>query len=377
MKPFQHLPAAVETASRGFRLALVALLGMAASLSAREGNGRGDDLPLFDFEAFIVDYHPTDLAPGFRVESPQFTYFEQPELERGELILALEFMDRYRESLVPGEYKWAGMLHFPVIDGQERPFFKWLCLYFYNGQMFGYDPGAAYESERRFIVPIRYENRMDPSVLFQFAESYVEEVFPARTEEVLIYEEALSFGDEEESSDIPEEYWETIDIPAGRIASILPSGKGKDPQELVRLIYRYAEEPNPGMTAVGAFGPAEEFGKTRLSWKISWKEMFAQPDYLDVAQQLLAPRWSQKLYFHYTNDLWILPDYHGKASALAFNIGTRIYVYAPRYGVWRTDAALADLEDPEALALKLRYPGLDVIDRVEFLPVAASRPKGK
>ena len=336
-------------------------------LSAQSNEDIQENDPLFDLEEFVVNYHPTDFAPAFRVKSPQFTYYDQPKLERGELILALEFMDRYRESLIPGDYKWAGMLHFPVVDGEERPHMKWLCLYFYNNRMFGYDPGAEFESDRRFLGPISYADRMNDNILFQFASSYVERIYPERTEDILIYEDMVL--DEEDGSGYTEETWETIDIPAGRIDGVLVSQRGKKPEELVRMIYRYAEEPNPGRDATTAFGPAEEFGKKKFSWKEGFDELVGYQDDIEMARQLLEPRWAQKLYFHYTKDMWILPDYRGKASALAFNIGTRIYVYSPKYGVWRTGATIEDLSDRENFAKKLEYPGLKKIDRVEFIPL--------
>ncbi|MEX0325382.1 MAG: hypothetical protein AB3N33_04770 [Puniceicoccaceae bacterium] len=340
-------------------------------LTAQKRDDISEDDPLFDLEEFVVNYHPENFAPAFRVKSPQFTYYEQPKLERGDLVLALEFMDRYRESLIPGQYKWACMLHFPVIDGEERPHLKWLCLYFYNDRMFGYDPGAEYESDRRFFVPISYEDRMKSDVLFQFASSYVEEVFPERTEEIIIYEDMVL--DDEEEYGYTEETWETIDIPAGRIDGVLQSQKGKRPEELVRLIYRYGEDPNPGRDAESAFGKAEDVGKEKFSWSDYWDELTGYYDNIEVASEMLAPRWTQKLYFHYTKDLWILPDYHGKASALAFNIGTRVYVYSPKYGVWKTDATIHDLSDREAFADKMKYPGLKEIDRVEFIPLAENQ----
>lgn len=355
-------------------LSCASFLGFAVMLTAQSREEISENDPLFELEEFVVNYHPEGFAPAFRVKSPQLAYYEQPPLERGELIMALEFMDRYRESLVPGDHKWAGMLHFPVIDGQERSHLKWLCLYFYGDRMFGYDPSAQYESDRRFFVPISYADRMDEKVLFQFATSYVERVFPERSEEILIYEDMVT-GEEDEYG-YTEETWETIDIPAGRIDGVLLSQRGKKPEELVRLIYRYGEEPNPGRNSTAAFGPAEDVGKEKFTWSSYWEDLTAQPDNIEIASQMLAPRWSQKLYFHYTKDLWILPDYRGKASALAFNIGTRIYVYSPKYGVWRTDATIEDLSDRENFASKLQYPGLKEIDRVEFIPLAENQAEG-
>jgi hypothetical protein len=350
------------------------LLASAATINAQTRPANSEDGPLFDFEEFVVNYHPTDFAPAFRVENPTFAFYDTPELERGDLILALEFMDRYRDSVIPGDYKWSGMLHFPIIDGEERKYLKWMCLYFYNGRMFAYDPMGEYKSEKRFFVPISYEDRMNKDVLFQFATSYVESVFPEREEDIYLYEEDIGLEDEEYSFT---ETMETIYIPAGRIAPVLSSQKKKKPEELVRLIYRYEVDPNPGKDTEVAFGEGEDFGTTKFDYGSVWDELTGYRNNIEIARQLLAPRWSQKVYFHYTKDLWILPDMEAKASALVFNIGTRIYVYSPKYGVWRTSATIDDLADRQNFASKLQYPGIKEIDRVEFVSPKETEAKGK
>jgi hypothetical protein len=346
-------------------LTLALFLAALAPVGAQTDPAKDENTPLFDFEEFVVNYHPTDFAPAFRVENPQFTYYESPQLDRGELILALEFMDRYREGVIPGQHKWSGMLHFPVVDGEDRMHLKWLCLYFYNDRMFGYDPSSEYKSDRRFFVPISYENRLDKDVLFQFASSYVESIYPAREDEIYLYENEVDPYDPDSGFT---EVIETIYIDAGRIAPVLSSQKGKDAKQLVRLIYQYGVDPNPDAGTTVAFGPPEDFGKSEFSWAAVGEELLGYKDNIEIARQLLAPRWSQKIYFHYTRDLWILPDQEAKVSALLFNIGTRLYVYSPKYGVWRTGATINDLAQRERLTAKLKYPGINEIDRVEFVP---------
>jgi hypothetical protein len=136
-------------------------------------------------------------------------------------------------------------------------------------------------------------------------------------------------------------------------------------------------DPNPGKAAEVAFGKGEDFGKTKFDYGSVWDELVGYRNNIHIARQLLAPRWSQKIYFHYTKNLWILPDMEAKASALAFNIGTRIYVYSPKYGVWRTGATIDDLNDRKQFAAKLRYPGIDEIDRVEFVSDTVDGEKEK
>lgn len=314
----------------------------------------------------MVNYHPTNFTPAFRVENPQFAYYEQPELERGDLILALDFMDRYREAAIPGAYKWSGMLHFPVIDGQERKYLKWLCLYFYNGRMFGYDPAAEYESDRRFFIPVSYEDRMNKDILFQFATSYVETIFPEREEEIFIYETEV----DPEYSDLgyETEEMEIIFIEPGRIAPVLPAQRSKEPEELVRLVYQYGVDPNPGADAPPSFGPPEDFGKRDFSWASFWEGLDDSHKDIMTARDLLAPRWSRKVNFHYKKDFLFFQDRPAKAEALVFNIGTRIYLYSPRYGVWKSEATIEDLHNLDTFVGKLGYPGVDEVERVEFIP---------
>ncbi len=322
-------------------------------------------LPLFELDEVEVLYSPTDFSPSFKGDSPQLSYFDIPTLPHGELIVALEFMDRYRDTLVPGKVKWAGMLHFPVIDGYERWHLKWICLYYYNDRMYGFDSGPEAEWQRRFNVPIRYEDRKNPDALYRFAENYVETAFPEQQEEYY-YVETMDPTDP--TADF-EEIWETIDIPAGRIAGFFKSHKGKEPKELVRIIYEYSEAPNPGAGSAPAMGKAKGVGRKPFTWSGFFEELTAYSSHVEQAAEMLKPRWAQPVKFHYTNK-FLFWDIKAKANALLFNVGTRIYTYSPRYGVWRTKATIYDLEDLDTLHTKLEYPGVGGVSRVEFVSLA-------
>ncbi len=322
-----------------------------------------DQLPLFDLEEMEVIYSPTDLSPSFRGDAPQMSYYDVPDLPGGDLILALEFMDRYRETLIPGRVKWAGMLVFPVIDGNERKLMKWLCLYYYDDKMYGYDPSGKFDDEKRFYIPIRYEDRKNPQVLFRFASNFVDEVFPAREQEVYYVETE----DPSDPDAMFEEVYDTIDIPAGRIDGFLTSHKGKTPEELVRIVYEHSELPNPGTGSKGVYGKAEDVGQEYMDWKRMFQMSYSD-DHIERASKLLKPRWTQRVKFVYETN-FLFWDMDARQFGLLFNIGTRLYTYSPEWGVWRTQATIYDLENMESLVAKLEYPGIEKVSRVEFMSI--------
>ena len=373
---------------------MIPLLSLPAQLSARKPVEL-KDYPVIDLQEYEVIYNRTNFRPNFRYKSPQFSYFDIPELPKGELILALDFIDRYRLADIPGSKKWAGLLTFPMFDGDEIPSIKWLCLYMYDDVMYGYDPepptaqdprfnpmmysGAVVrlddlemraEMNRRFVVPIRFEDRMNPSILYRFAESYVESVSP-RQDRFVYFRDMDGYDDNWRRSDGMFSYTRS----AGRIAPILDSQRDKEPRELVRLVYQFYQEPNPGQAAESNMGPDDAFLKRDWSfaWNVSWetinKELggFTVHDEIELARQLVAPRWSQKVTFYYKKDFlfWNLKN---TSSILLFNIGNRLFAYSPRYGVWKTDGLAAHLDDLEFLGTKLKYPGIEYVDRIEFIP---------
>ena len=337
---------------------------LATSLSgAQSGKVRDDQLPLFDLEEVEVIYNPTDFAPSFSGDMPQFTYYEAPKLPNGDLVLALEFMDRYRDTLIPGDIKWAGMLLFPVIDGHERKLLKWLCLYFYNDTMYGYDPNGYYDYDRRFYIPIQFEDRKNQDVLFRFASNFVADVFPAREEEVYFVEEP----DPEDEEGVVQEFYETIESPAGRIEGFLNSHKGKEPKELVRIVYEHSENPNPGTGTKAALGKPMEEETRKFSWADLLRPRTGHEDHLRQAEMLLKPRWTQQVKFHYEKD-FLFWDLNARSRGLLFNIGPHVYTYSPKWGVWRTKATIYDLDNLELFASKLEYPGVEKVLRLEFIP---------
>lgn len=346
---------------------LLSLAVLAGHLSAAPEADEPTDGPVFELDEYEVIYSATDFGPAFSVQLPRFSYYRQPDLPRGDLILALEFMDRYRESPVPGEHKWAGLLHFPVVDGYEQAHLKWICLYFYGDRMFGFDPTARFESERRFFVPIRYADREKPQVLFQFAQSYVAEMFPGGEEEIYL-EEAIDPDDPSAGYD---EVIEFIDVSPGRIQGFLQSESKLTPEELVRLVYRYSEDPNPRPDTPALMGRGEDFAKGEpFTWSGFWQEFGKMPDPLEIARNLVAPRWSRIAVLRYPRKILALWEIEAKERVLLFNIGMRVYAYDQRFGVWRTNASIRDILDGNPLSGKIRYPGVDAVPSVELEPVS-------
>ena len=346
-----------------FSLWLILALWPAGQSLAQEPESA---MPEFDLEEVPVIHSETRFRPKFSKEVTTFSFYEQPELPRGELILALEFMDRYRDSPIPGSFKWAGLLHFPVIDGREQTYLKYICLYFYDDRMFGYDPTARYDSERRFAVPIQYEDRMNDEVLFRFARSYVESIFPA-DQDIFYMDE---YYDPEDPSMGYEQTMEFIDIPEGRIAPVLPSQKGKQPEELVQLVYLFSMSPNLDAGTAKALGPGEDFTRwPEYSWSAFWDAVTAAPpDPITTARSLVAPRWSRIAEYRYPKKILLLWEIEAHKRVLLFNIGEKVYAYHPRFGVWRTGAMLADVEgDGKNLSGMLRYPGIKVLPEIVFL----------
>lgn len=334
-------------------------------LDAQEFNGN-EELPLFELSEFEVVHSETDFAPEFTRETPRFNYFNIPELPNGDLIIALEFMDQYRDARVPGNIKWAGILSFPVIDGYERAWLKFICLYLYEDRMFGFDASAATESNRRFAVPIQFNDRTNREVLFRFAESFVERVYPGGEQEIWIEELGESDVDAEDNGiEYTDGYYEAFTIDPGRIAPVLPSQKGLSEQELVKLIYQYLE-PNPNPVQEAEFGKPEGVGKKPFTWA-SFKADLQPPDYIRTAAEMVVPRWYAIARLYHDKKILGLFDSEGRHRVLLFNIGLRIYAYDHRAGVWRTRAVLNDLKDLETLPAKLVYPGIKTISKVELL----------
>lgn len=341
-----------------------------------------EDMPKTEGEIFDLDPREVytqklerpDLV--FKVDSPRLAYFEPPELPRGELILALDFIDRYRDAPVPGSLKWAALINFPWVDGYERRHIQWLCLYLWNDTIFGYNPTAEYDREMRFVFPVPFEKREDRGELFSMAQQYVEQISPADVE--VIYLEDI-YGPQEISTD-PEtgeisftgqDYTgevEYIDIPPGRIEGWRLFDKGKPDLELVTMPYQFLEDPNETPTESGAMGPSEQFKEDNSFWNKHFSFKFERvEDPYKVARELLKPRWSCKAELHYEKDVLFFRDVNHKAEVLLFNIGTSIWAYHKRYGVWRTKATTTMLADGRGSDM-ITYPGIEKPKRVLLMP---------
>ena len=321
--------------------------------------------PVYDLEDFDVIASATDFAPEFSRAVPSFSFYETPDLPNGELILALFFVDRYRETPVPGAVKWAGILHFPVLDGYDRVYLKWICLYAYDDRLFGYDPSAFTESQRRFAVPIRFEDRLNPRVLARFAHRFVDTVFAADSEDWI----ADDFDDFDDDAAGGGGWSGGMDIPAGRIAPVYASQRGTPPDELVRLVFQYIEDPNPHPSAEAAIGGMHQRTRRPISLRSLLAELASAPDHLATASELLSPRWNQRVVFHHTQRPFFFVRKEQAEEVLLFNVSTRVFAYHPEFGVWRTDATVFDLTRPQDFLSKLKVPGIRHVNRVEFAPV--------
>lgn len=317
-------------------------------------------MPLFELDEYIVEHEEQGFAPFFEEESPSLSFFNIPELPRGDLIIALEFMDRYRESSMPGAFKWAGILSFPVIDGYDKEWIKLICLYVYNGRLFGFDASGNTGWSRRFAVPIQLEDRANADVLYRFAESFVEAVYPGGEEEVWIED-----GFDEEDSISEGGSYESFYIEPGRIAPVLNAQRGLSERELVKLIYQYSE-PNVAAASEARFGPPEGVGRPSFSWE-SIKASLEPPDYISTAAELVSPRWHAIVQIFHDKKILGLFDAKGRHRVLLFNIGTRLYAYDANAGLWRTHARIEDLKSTKTLHKKLNYPGITALSGVEIL----------
>lgn len=309
-----------------------------------------------------------------RVPSPRFSYFEQKPLPNGGLLYALDFIDRYRDAIIPDLVKWAAIVYFPWRDGRERGYRQWMVLYRYNGQIYAFDPLAMGGTDRqRWATSLRWEDRQKPSALLELAQAYVEEIAPASSD---IVEVPLAA-----SEDVPgdDSSWEWEDIEAGRVEGVLPSEVGREPVDLVQTIYIHEENPNPTASGEGEFGPSPG---TPRSASFRWRDLFASPDgetdFFRRAAILLQPRLSQRVVLHYRQNILFFSRVRQRVTLLLFHVGERLYVYHPDYGVWRTEATLNDIRPP-FVDLAQRIPYLDKIqpERVEFLdwpkPAAAGQ----
>lgn len=345
------------------------VLILASTQILAQGRTNPRELPVIELDEYEVIYSQSNFMPQFRFKSPQFTYYEVPDLPRGDMILALNFIDQYRQNEIPGKYKWAGLLNFPVMDGYGIGHVKWLCLYMYDDVMYGFDPAALTESDRRFVVPIRFEDRLKASVLYQFAESYVETIFPETIDTFLP-------GSDGDADDYAAATSNMViqEIESGRIQPILSSQWDKEPTDLVRMVYQFFQNPNPSQSADPTMGPGDDyrwfywdFG-IDLSWENIDRELggIRVGEEIQLARQLVAPRWSQKVVFHYKKGLlfWNLDNI---SSIMLFNVGQGLFAYSPRLGVWRTDATVAHLNNPDLLKSKLRYPGINNVERIELV----------
>lgn len=359
-------------------------LGLAVVLISG-GLAQADNSEIFDLDELEVigrEAEQPDLV--FKVESPQLAYYTPPKLPKGEVILALDFIDRYKDAPVPGPAKWAAIISFPWIDGRQQRFVEWLCLYLWDDRVYGFSPTAKFERNMRFAIPISVARKTDPEVLYALAENFVEEISPADVE--MIYIENLSdsldafsagnitgsdpaatdgFSDQMLEAMITYEV-EYIDIPAGRIEGWRPMDKGKRKEELVSLVYVYEKDPNPDQVVSGAMGPDEQYKEANSFWKKNFTFDFSRsPDPFEIARELLKPRWSIRAILHYEKDVLFFKDVDHKAEVLLFNVGRPIFAYHPRYGVWRTDATMDMIAEGRGSDM-ITYPGVEKPMRVQL-----------
>lgn len=348
----------------GFR-SLRILIGSLAAVSWTVAQDVPEELPLFELEEYDVVHEERSFAPFFTDKLPELSFFDIPELPRGDLIIGLEFMDRYRDSPVPGAVKWAGILSFPVIDGYEKEWIKLICLYVYDNRLFGFDASGDADWSRRFAVPIQVEDRANTEVLYRFAESFVEVVYPGGEEEIWIED-----GFDEDDGASGDGSYESFYIEPGRISPVLESQRGLSTRELVKLIYQYSE-PNTAPSPEVRYGAPDESAKEPFSWEM-FKASLETPDYIAKAAELVSPRWYAVAQVFHDKKILGLFDAEGRHRVLLFNIGTRLYAYDAYAGLWRTNARLEDLKTIKTLHKKLNYPGIKALSRVELLSTSHS-----
>ena len=329
-------------------------------LTAQEPTG-----DVLELDPFTVETERGPTAPRFGVPTPSFAYYELDELENGSMIYALEFMDRYRELPVPGAVKWAGILHFPWVDGYGRGTLQYICLYIYDDRMYGYNPSGDFDSQERFYVPLRFQDRMDPERLCQLASTFVDDLSPSHEVELVVPVVDESFSDEGESVYAEYEEYEYVEIPAGRIAGFMPSDRGLEPRELVHMVYQMKGETVS--TAPVEIGKTPREPQKGLKFgRLFNQPMGVQRDFL-VARKLLEPRWAQRVIINYEKDTLFFGEVTRKRQVLLFNIGRSIYAYYPRFGIWKTEARLDDIMTPGAANGKVSYPGGAEETRIQFL----------
>ncbi len=358
----------------GFGLIGTLLVAISAIQAEDMPETEGEVFDLDPREVYAQKLEQPDLV--FKVESPRLTYYEPPELPRGELILALDFIDRYREAAVPGEIKWAALVNFPWVDGYEGKHIQWLCLYLWDGTIYGFNPTAEYDLEMRFVYPVPFEKREDRAELYAMAQQYVERISPEDMQ--IIYLEDI-YGPQEFTTDpetgeldvTGEDYSnevEYIDIPAGRIEGWLPSHKGKDNLELVTMPYQFIENPNENRTELGVMGPSEQYQEDHSFWNKHFSFKIEPRDKpFETARELLKPRWSCRAVLYYEKDVLFFKDVNHKAEVLLFNIGPSIWAYHTRYGVWKTKATVAMLSEGRGSDM-ITYPGIEKPNRVQLMP---------
>ncbi len=338
---------------------------------AQEESGEVFDLD--ELEVVGKDVERPEIV--FKVDSPQLAYYTPPELPKGEVILALDFIDRYKEAKVPGPVKWAAIISFPWVDGRDRGYTEWLCLYLWSGTLYGFSPTAKFDSQMRFAVPIPFDRKTNPEELYALASEFVEEISPADVE--VVYREDPSssaesfapppdgFVDPSQAASMdampqlePVIEVEYIDIPAGRIEGWRSFDKGKKREELVSLVYLYEKDPNPDQVTSGAMGPDAEYKEANSFWKKNFTFDFSpSKDPYEIARELLQPRWCLKATLLYEKDVLFFKDVDHKAEVLLFAVGRPIFAYHPRYGVWRTDATLDMIAEGRGSDM-ITYPGV-------------------
>lgn len=317
---------------------------------------------VIDLDPFSVEASNAGiLAPNFRLQSPSFAYQNQPELPNGGLILALNFIDGYRELDVPGSEKWAGILQVPYFDARERFRYAWVVTYAYADGLWGYLPEAPTRALARFKLPLAVDQRFDLEKLAEIVGVMIQKI----TEEWPQSPISGWQSDDDDGMDYDYDDWDPM---YGRIGGV-GDAAGLPPEELVRYIYQYSGDALGG--AVGSrYGPPEDLERRRFSFRDLFTTYPPETRHLSIAKKLLEPRWSLALKVEVTlpRPLPFLP--HGKRThnILFFAVGNRLLAYSPSIGVWMQNASADSITSSQALIDAMVLPGghrpsnVDVLD---------------
>ncbi|MDP0498836.1 MAG: hypothetical protein Q7P63_01940 [Verrucomicrobiota bacterium JB022] len=370
-----------------------------------------------DLDPYVTEDSNREFKPDFDADTPRFSYFEKPRLPNGEFILALGFLDRYAKSATPDGYKWAGIVSFPWQDGLGRQAVSHLCLFYYDGQLYGWAPSGD-DEHRRFIAPLEPSDLHRPYALLRFANNYVAEISPKRTEWVTAYyndtdgvyilatdrqpfatynQYGLGYawghmrtpeyaGDPNFYHDVWDDPYRygafgggrvsvgpiggrpmQVEVEAGKVAPPSPEQRPADYADLVSIYYYFLEMPNSTRGEGPIYGPEPEVERSGIDWAALFgRQPVSTGGAFHTAKELLGERWSQPARIKMRPDTPFFDNLPSYERVLLFALEEKVYAYTMEHGVWNTEVSLADLNAGDVKG-KLAYPGGYEVEGLELL----------